>query len=158
YEVQVHSEEGWNMTGGTFPGAPFVLHGHNDHLGWAHTVNSPDLVDVYKLTMRPGGALEYQLDGKWVPLEAGEADIPIDTGFFTFTAHKAVYRSAHGPVMQTDKGFYALRYAGIDRPLRWAEQWFRMDKARDLAEWKAAMALGGIPKFNTVYADRDHVG
>jgi len=49
YEAQVHSEQGWNMTGGTFPGAPFILHGHNDHLGWAHTVNAPHAIDVYEL-------------------------------------------------------------------------------------------------------------
>src|SRR5262249_44564454 len=62
-----------------------------------------------------------------------------------------------GPVVETDKGFYALRWAGMDRALRAAEQWFRMNKARDFGEWKAAMALGGIPKYNTVFADRDHV-
>ena len=157
YEVQVHSQEGWNMTGGTFPGAPFVLHGHNDHLGWAHTVNSPDLVDVYKLTMRPGGSLEYRLDDRWLPLEVSEASIAIDTGFFTWTAHKNVYRSVHGPVVETDRGFYAVRYAGMDRALRAAEQWFRMNKSRDLAQWKAAMAIQGIAKYNTVYADRDHI-
>jgi penicillin amidase/acyl-homoserine-lactone acylase len=156
YEVQVHSDEGWNMTGGTFPGAPVVLHGANDHLGWAHTVNSPDLVDVYKLTMRPG-TLDYRLDDRWVPLEVTEVAIPIDTGFFTFIAHKTAYRSVHGPVLETERGFYALRWAGMDRAVRAAEQWFRMNKAQSLDEWQAAMALGGVPKYNTVYADRDHV-
>jgi penicillin amidase/acyl-homoserine-lactone acylase len=156
YEAHVHSEEGWNMTGGTFPGAPFILHGHNDNLGWAHTVNAPDLVDVYKLTMRPE-SLEYLLDGRWVPLDVSQAKIEIDTGFFTFTAEKTVYRSAHGPVMETDQGFYALRYAGEDRTIRASEQWFRMNKSRTLAEWKAAMRIQGVPQFNTVYADRDNI-
>jgi acyl-homoserine-lactone acylase len=156
YEAHIHSEEGWNMTGGTFPGAPFILHGHNDHVGWAHTVNAPDLVDVYKLTMRPD-SLEYLLDGQWVPLEVSQASLAIDTGFFTFPAQKAVYRSAHGPVVETDRGFYALRYAGEDRTIRAAEQWFRMNKSKTLAEWRGAMAIQGIPQFHTVYADRDAI-
>jgi penicillin amidase/acyl-homoserine-lactone acylase len=29
YEVSVKSEEGWDMTGGVFPGTPVVLHGFN---------------------------------------------------------------------------------------------------------------------------------
>ncbi len=53
YEAHVHSDEGWNMAGGLFPGAPVVLHGHNRDLGWAHTVNQPDLIDVYVLEIEP---------------------------------------------------------------------------------------------------------
>ena len=37
------------MVGGTFPGAPLILHGHNRDLGWAFTVNSLDLSEVNRL-------------------------------------------------------------------------------------------------------------
>jgi acyl-homoserine-lactone acylase len=161
YEAHVVSEEGWNMSGGLFPGAPMVLHGHNEHLGWAHTVNAPDLVDVYELRLsasKSGHGFDYALDDQWLPLEEKETPISIDTGFFVFTAHKPVYWSKHGPVMKTDAGAWAIRYAGIGRALRAGEQWFHMNKAKDLAEWKTAMSMQAIPMFNTVYADRDHVG
>lgn len=157
YEANVTSEEGWNMTGGLFPGAPMILHGHNDHLGWAHTVNSPDLVDVYELELDPNHPGTYQLDGKAEPLEEKQAPISIDTGFFVITVHKAAYWSVHGPVMKTDNGAWAIRYAGIGRALQAGEQWYRMNKARDFGEWKQAMRMQGIPMFNTVYADREHV-
>jgi acyl-homoserine-lactone acylase len=157
YEAHVTSEEGWNMAGGLFPGAPMVLHGHNDHVAWAHTVNWPDLVDVYELRLS-ASKTEYALDDQWLPLEEKQAPIAIDTGFFVFTAHKPVYWSKHGPVMKTDQGAWAIRYAGIGRALRAGEQWFRMNKAKDLVEWKQAMSMQGIPMFNTVYADRDHIG
>ena len=151
YEAQVVSEEGWNMTGGLFPGSPVILHGHNDKLGWAHTVNAPSLVDVYQLTVRDGR--EYLLDGKWLPLDAREAAIEIDAGLFTLTVHRQVLQSVHGPVLQTKNGYFAVRYAGRERSARSVEQWYRMDKARSLAEWKAAMELQAIPMFNAVYAD-----
>ncbi len=155
YEAQVVSEEGWNMTGGLFPGSPVVLHGHNDKLGWAHTVNAPSLVDVYQLTVRAqaGDGREYLLDGKWLPLDARAAAIEIDLGLFTLTVHRTVLQSAHGPVLETKRGFFAIRYAGRERSAQSVEQWYRMDKARSLAEWKAAMELQAIPMFNAVYAD-----
>jgi acyl-homoserine-lactone acylase len=161
YEAHVTSEEGWNMSGGLFPGAPMVLHGHNDHLAWAHTVNSPDLVDVYELRLaasKSGHGFDYALDDQWLPLDEKETPISIDTGFFVFTAHKPVYWSKHGPVMKTDAGAWAIRYAGIGRALRAGEQWFHMNKAKDLAAWKTAMSMQAIPMFNTVYADPEHVG
>lgn len=158
YEAQVTSDEGWNMTGGLFPGAPIVLHGHNDRLGWAHTVNSPDLLDVYELTLDPDAPGHYLLDGASVALEEKSTPIPIDTGFFVYTAHEPVYWSEHGPVMKTDHGAWAIRYAGMGRALKTGEQWFRMNKARSLDEWKAAMRIAAIPMFNTVYADAEHIG
>ena len=53
YEAVVESGQGWHVAGGFFPGTPFMLHGHNAHLGWANTVNHPDLVDVYQLSINP---------------------------------------------------------------------------------------------------------
>jgi len=157
YEIQVHSEEGWNMTGGTFPGAPFLLHGHSDHLGWAHTVNSPDLVDVYQLVPDPSRPHAYRYDGGTRDLVVRDAAIEIDVGYFTLTVHKEVLIAEQGPALATKHGLYAVRYAGIDRGIRSLEQWFRMNKARTFDEWKSAMAIEGIPMFNTAYADRDTI-
>jgi penicillin amidase/acyl-homoserine-lactone acylase len=157
YEAQLVSQEGWNMTGGLFPGSPVILHGHNQHLGWAHTVNSPDLVDVYKLDMNPEHGDEYRFEGGWKKLEVVSAPLRIDIGLFDITLHKDVLRSVHGPVFQTKHGYYAIRYVGAERRVRAVEQWYRMNKAASLAEWKAAMQMLAIPMFNTTYADYDNI-
>src|SRR5690242_20681113 len=65
YEAVLQSDQGWHVAGGFFPGSPFMLHGHNEHLGWANTVDSPDLADVYRLTINPNNENQYLLDGKW---------------------------------------------------------------------------------------------
>jgi len=62
YEAHVHSDEGWDMVGGTFPASPLIIHGHNRDLGWAFTVNHPDLIDVYRLTINPQNPNQYQYD------------------------------------------------------------------------------------------------
>lgn len=157
YEAHVQSQEGWNTIGGVFPGSPLILHGHNQQLGWAHTVNSPDMVDIYRLQMSPDSSLQYRFDGKWQPLTVRQATLTIDTGLFEITVHRDVYFSVHGPVIKTDGGFFALRYAGHEGYVRATEQWFKMNKARSLAEWQDAMRILGVPMFNTVYGDRDNV-
>src|SRR3546814_15547163 len=68
YELVVHSEEGWDFAGANFPGSPYPFLGHNKYLGWTNTVNRPDLIDVYRLTLDDSGD-NYRFDGAWRPLE-----------------------------------------------------------------------------------------
>jgi len=157
YEAHLVSEEGWNMIGGTFPGAPTILHGHNQHLGWAHTVNRPDLVDVYKLEMNPDGSMQYRLDDQWLSLQISEAAIEIDLKLLNWTVRRKVYASVHGPVIKVDGGYYAIRYAGADRHGLAAYQWYRMNKATNFQQWQEAMTMLNIPMMNTVYADAQNI-
>ena len=153
YEAVIESGEGWHVAGGFFPGSPFMLHGHNANLGWASTVNNPDLADVYELKVNPADPDQYRLDGAWKRLEKGWVEIRVkrpDGGFDT--VKRELLRSAHGPVVRTDHGVFAIRYAGMGET-RQNEQYFAMNKARSLAEWKAAMAKGLLPSINYVYAD-----
>lgn len=154
YEAHVHSEEGWDMVGGLFPGAPVLLHGHNRHLGWAHTVNTPDLIDVYRLEIDPDDPGRYRFDGAWRELEVREAPIEVALwGPVSWTFEREVLWSVHGPVVRRPHGTYALRFAGFG-DVGAVQQWYRMNKATDFASWQAAMRALAVPMFNTVYADR----
>jgi penicillin amidase/acyl-homoserine-lactone acylase len=153
WEAVLDSGEGWHVAGGFFPGSPFMLHGHNAHLGWANTVNKPDLVDIYKLETDPAKPGQYRLDGAWRPLEKSVAKLRVRVfGPFTWTVKRDVLYSAHGPVIVTPRGTFALRYAGMGE-MRLPTQYYRLNKARDLAEWQAAMSLLALPSINFVYAD-----
>lgn len=153
YEVHLHSEQGWNMVGGLFPGAPIVLHGHNPELGWAHTVNAPDLLDVYELEINPQNDRQYRFDGEWRELEVREAPIEVKLlGPIKWTFKREVLWSIHGPAMRGPRGTFALRFAGFGE-VRHIEQWYRMNKARNFDEWMSAMRMNALPMFNTGYAD-----
>jgi acyl-homoserine-lactone acylase len=157
YEAHLVSDQGWNAIGGTFPGSPFVLHGHNQYLGWAHTVNRPDSIDVYELEMHPDGSLKYQFDGEWKELEAKSSPLVIDIGLFNLSIPKTFYTSVHGPVLKRGDGYFAIRYVGNGRIGLAVEQWYRMNKAKTMDEWKKAMAIQGVPMMNTMYADKDNI-
>jgi len=153
YEAVLQSDEGWHVAGGFFPGTPFMLHGHNAHLGWANTVNQPDLVDIYRLTINPSNDNQYKLDGKWRDFEVEDAALRVKLfGPLIWTVHRPVLFSVHGPVFKTDHGVFAVRYAGMGE-VRQVLQYYRLNKARDLDEWKAAMRLQALPSINYVYAD-----
>ncbi len=151
YEVVVHSDEGWDFAGALFPGAPFPLLGHNRTLGWTNTVNRPDLVDVYKLVVSDDGQ-SYRFDGRWLPLEKQRVWLHVKVGPFVLPVPRTIYRSVHGPAVRNDRGTFALRYAGIG-DARSVEQYYRLNKARDFAEWQAAMAMQAVAGTNFIYAD-----
>lgn len=153
YEARVKSEEGWDMAGGTFPGSPIILHGTGPTLGWANTVNKPDLVDVYALTLNPENENQYRLDGAWHDFEVEEAMIDITFwGPIRWTFHEPVYRSVHGPVFKTANGAFAVRWAGMDE-MRTLEEMIALNKARTQADFEAALAMMAMPSINYVYAD-----
>ncbi len=153
YEAVLDSGEGWHVAGGFFPGSPFMLHGHNQHLGWANTVNSPDLVDVYKLTINPANPNQYKLDGQWRDFQKSDARLRVKIfGPVIWPAHRDVLYAEQGPVLKTARGAFAIRYAGMGE-VRAPLQYFRLNKATNLDEWRAAMRLQAIPSLNYVYAD-----
>ena len=155
YEAHLVSEEGWDFYGALFPGSPVPLIGHNNYLGWSHTVNEPDLIDVYKLTINKLNKDQYWFEGYWKDLEVRNVDIKVKiVGPFSWTFNRAVKSSIHGPVIEFDHGSYALRISSA-KDLRFIEQWYRMGKSKNITEFKEAMKIHAIPMFNTGYADRD---
>jgi len=153
YEAVLESGQGWHVAGGFFPGSPFMLHGHNANLGWASTVNNPDLADVYQLTVNPTDRDRYRLDGAWRRFNSRWVEIRVRKPDGSFeTVRREVLASVHGPVVRTDHGVFAVRFAGLGE-VRQNGQYFAMNKARNLAEWKAAMARGVLPSINYIYAD-----
>ena len=157
YEAHLISEEGWDFYGALFPGSPVPLIGHNPYIGWSHTVNSPDLIDVYKLTINKKNKNQYWFEGYWKDLDVRLVSIKVKiVGPFSWTFKREVKTSIHGPVVEFNHGSYALRISST-KDLRFIEQWYRMGKSTNITEFKEAMKIHAIPMFNTGYADRDGI-
>ena len=155
YEAHFISEEGWDFYGALFPGSPIPFIGHNPFLGWCHTVNSPDLIDVYELTINPKNNDQYWFEGSWKDLKVRKVPIKVKLfGPFSWTFKRTVKESIHGPVMEFEHGTYALRISSI-KNLKFLEEWYRMGKATNFNEFRNAMEIHALPMFNTGYADKD---
>lgn len=153
YEAHLSSEEGWNILGANFPGAPSILHGVNEHLGWAHTVNEPDKLDVYQLEINPENKNQYKFDGKWEVLEEKVARLKVKIAGLKINVKKKAFWSKYGPTIITDRGTFSIRMpAQMD--IRGLEQWYRFNKAKNFTEFKAAVNMKAIPGYNIVYADK----
>ena len=151
YELVVESGEGWHFAGANFPGSPFPFLGHNEHLGWTNTVNTPDMIDVYQLELDESGT-RYRLDGEWRDLTSKWVTLPVKLGPVVLPIRKEVLRSVHGPVIKNEKGAFAIRYGGIGQ-LQQLDAYYRINKAKTFGEWESQLARLAIPSTNYIYAD-----
>ena len=155
YEAHLISDHGWNMLGGLFPGGPTVFHGTNENLGWAHTVNYPDKIDVFQLEMHPTEKLKYKIDDQWYDLEERKIKLKVKVFLgLKLGVKRSAYYSKYGPTVKNDSGYFSFHLAVFD-DIRATEQWYRMNKASNLKEFKQALEMTAIPGFNIVYADRE---
>lgn len=153
YEAHLCSEEGMNILGALFPGGPVIFVGVNENLGWTHTVNYQDKVDVFQLEMNPANKKQYKFDGKWETLEAKKVKLKVKMGAFMIPVKKEALWSKYGATIQTEQGTFSVRFSA-NQDIRGIEQWYKMDKARNFSEFYKAMSMTAIPGFNTIYADK----
>jgi len=155
YEAHLNSDEGWNILGGLFPGSPFPMIGTNEHLGWTHTYNYPDLTDLYELKINPKNKNQYWLDGKWVSFENASVKLKMKTKLgLKLGVKRKLQWSVFGPVIKNKKGTYAF-YSNAFENISSIDQWYKMGKASNWKEFESALKMMSVPRFNLMYADRD---
>ncbi|NOT63002.1 MAG: penicillin acylase family protein [Acidobacteria bacterium] len=154
-EGHINSATGWHMSGASFPGSPFPTVGHNDTLGWSHTVNAPDVIDLWtekfddaKNPMNYKYGTGYLTAKQWVSKVAIKTDAGVVNKTFEFR------KTHHGPIVAIRDGKPLTVKMAMFEEGGGLEQRFMMGRAKNLAEFKAAMARTAVPMFNTMYADQ----
>ncbi len=151
YEAHINSNEGLNVLGGLLAGGPCILHGVNENLGWAHTVNYNDRMDIFQLEMNPENARQYKFDGEWVNLETKIVRLKIKG--VPVTIKRNAYWSKYGATMKNKQGFFSIRL-GANMRIGALEQWYKMNKAKNFTEFYKAVSSQELSMFNIMYADK----
>src|SRR5262245_5673388 len=136
-------------------GGPFaVVGGFNRYLGFATTNNATDTDEVYALDLHPWYPDQYLLDGVHVPLQKREITVEYRTANGLEQERSTFWWTAYGPVVHRTKDRIYIVRAASEGEFRAGEQFLKMMRARNLDEWKAALAMRARPTSNFTYADR----
>ncbi|MGL4363944.1 MAG: penicillin acylase family protein [Bacteroidales bacterium] len=154
YEVHVVSKEGLNFYGAAMPGTIFPVLGANENLGWGHTTNYFDKIDVFKLVVDNSGT-HYKFDGKWLPLEKKKLKLTLWEKNFKLYIPKTVYKTHFGYAIKKKGGYYVIRTVA-NQQVTAAEQWYRMIKSKNLSEFTEALKMQGHGSQSITYADREN--
>tara|TARA_B100001093_G_scaffold329884_1_gene314906 strand:+ start:381 stop:2441 length:2061 start_codon:yes stop_codon:yes gene_type:complete len=154
YEAHLISEEGTDIMGATFAGAPCILIGTNRNLAWTHTVNYPDKADVFKLQMHPKKRNVYYFENQEKKLEVKKASIYTKILGLTIKIKRKFYKSIYGPTLKNKKGYYSVRTPSLYN-IKSLEQWWKMNKAESFTEFYNILKTRNIPGYNIGYADKN---
>jgi acyl-homoserine lactone acylase PvdQ len=155
YENHVSTPD-YQTCGFSVVGTPGIGLGHNAHLGWACTTGGPDTVDVYALPRRAPDRWEYRHEGEWVAVRSESVSLPCRQadGRVSFLS-RTIHRTPFGPVLaDTPEALYAARTA-YDDQAGMVEQLRRMNRARTMDEFFAALRLLQMMDQNIMGADVD---
>jgi acyl-homoserine-lactone acylase len=72
---------------------------------------------------------------------------------FSLKVKKKLIWSKFGPVLKNKKGYFSFQSNAFEN-ISSIDQWYHMNKATNWSEFKSALQMMSIPRFNVMYADR----
>ena len=153
YELNIESKSGWHGHGGNFPGSFLINVGFNDDMGWGATVNRPDVMDIYELTINPENPNQYLLDGQWEFFEIEEDYLPFKIfGLLKLRTKQKFKYSKFGPVLEMSGKYFALKHIN-QNSFNEIEGWYEIGNSKNVFEFEKQIEKRKIPSFNFVTMD-----
>jgi acyl-homoserine-lactone acylase len=154
YEAHVTIPGKLNFYGSTFIGRPVLTTGFNEHLGWTHTVNYPDIEEIYALDRDASWPEHYVLDGQSHPMTSEKVQVEYtDENGMPVSIEKTFFHTELGPVVHISDELIFVHRPAAYFEFRFYQQWYQMNRATTWAEWREAFDESIMPMFNTGYAD-----
>ncbi len=157
YEAHIRSGDEYDFSGATFFGYPLLTIGHNQHLGWSHTVNRPDNIDFWLVKFDdPDNPDQYRLGDETLTAERWTSTVKVLKGS-RFEEQEHTFRSTvQGPIIAqlNETDFLAMNIGNLMES-NLVGQHIKMVRAKNLDEFRDAMSSLDLLFFNTIYADRE---
>ncbi len=145
---------GFDVIGATLPGLPLVIIGRNRDIAWGITNLGADVEDLYLLTERDGGYLyrgevrAFDIRDELIQVrDAKPVNIRVRESLFGPVISDVVDNPAGAPPL-------ALRWTGHAPDDTTFQAFLGINRARDWAQFRAAMEHYVAPGQSFVYADR----
>ncbi|WP_341835587.1 penicillin acylase family protein [Chitinophaga pollutisoli] len=156
YEMQLSTPDA-KMYGVSIPGAPGLIIGFNDHIGWGLTNGYMDVLDYYTMEFR-NGKREYRFNGEWRKADLRVEEIRIK-GREPF--QDTVAYTVWGPVLY-DPGFGGEGFGNGYLAMRWTAHdasnellsLYRLNRAKNYADFTGALSIWSSPAQNFLFAGR----
>ena len=142
---------GLNITGVTFAGFPYTVIGHNDRIAWGLTDMQADAVDYFIEKTDAQHPHQYFYKGAWRALERILEEVPVRG---EKPVPQEIESTIHGPLVTTHGVKLALAWTGLG-PTFEVIAFQRLNTARGLADYQAALKDLAVPALNVIYADLD---
>ncbi|MCC7274401.1 MAG: penicillin acylase family protein [Alphaproteobacteria bacterium] len=146
---------GLDVIGAGEPAVPGVSLGHNDRLAFSLTIHPSDQEDLYVYELDPADPERYRYGDGWERMRAVEEAIPVRAGAAVPTR---LLFTRHGPVLHVDRArnrAYAVRTVWLEPGTAAYMASLAYLKARNWADYVAALEGWGAPSTNHVIADVD---
>jgi penicillin amidase len=154
YEGHLASGEGWNLLGACFFGSPFPTLGYNGHVAWSHTVNNPDIADLYNITFDDKSEpLKYRYGEGSRQATSWTEDIVVKDANGPANRRFRFTKTHQGPIVAVKDGKpLVIRLSKLEAGAL-IDQSYAMGRAKSVAEFKEAMRPCNLPMFNAMVAD-----
>jgi len=151
-----------DVMGASLGQTAIVQIGFNKDVAWSHTVSTGKRFTLHELTLAPGDATSYLVDGQ--PQKMTRQTVSItsrDAGGQPISKTHTVWRTRYGPVFVMPRAglawsaerAYAVQDANAGNA-RSTDTWLAFNRATRVQDMQRAMANLGIPWVNTIAADR----
>ncbi len=159
-----------DVIGASFPGAPGIVIGHNQHIAWGITNAVSDVQDLYIEKFNPQNPRQYEYQGKWEEAEVVREEIKVKGRRAAVIEEVRVTR--HGPIIASLAAVINKDNAGqngnkaeaaeLPLALRWTglEQCnivssvVKLNLASNWEEFLDALRDWDVPAQNMIYGDR----
>jgi penicillin amidase len=146
----LRSDEGLDVFGSSFPGAPGIIVGRNRHCGWGMTGIMADNQDLYVGQLNAAGT-EVRVDGTWQALDHEHSTIAVRGQ--APEPHLARGFSGGRLIHAADQRAVFLRWPALDQPVG-GICLNALSRARDWPSFRSAVAELTNSPMMVVYADR----
>lgn len=161
YLASLHAP-GLSVTGGTVPGMPVHLVGHNENIAWGLTTTYGDLTDLVVLDVDPADPTQYRVGDTRRPFAVREEHIRVRFGRDQVLQ---VRETDFGPVLSdvlasaADRAgpdaVVVLQAAFLNDADQTAAAIYDLNRATDWSSFRAALRSYGAPQQNILYADTE---